>query len=460
MAKILLFTPVCSDLYNKLGNDHFSIHLGLAYIASFLEKNGHKVRLVDMQTSAYSPNTLRKLIRYENPLFVGITCTTPLVVKAKKIASIIKQINPKITIVFGGSHPSAVPKEVLKDKNVGIVVIGEGEHTFLELVRGYSLNNIKGIAYRKNGRIIVSPPRLLVEDLDSFPFPSYHLVNTRDYKGLIYRKETFGIIGSRGCPYNCIFCADHVVHQKKVRLRSPKNIIDEIEYLYKKHGIKNFVLYDELFTVYKQRAVSICKEIKKRRLNIQWTCSSRVDTVDENLLRLMKGSGCEGICYGIESGDQKILDIIQKGITIKQIEDGVNTAHRVGLKVIGLFIIGHPYETEGTIKKTIDLAKKLPFYGAIFTTVVPFPGTKLWDVVREGKGLRLLTKDYSKFKIQGKPVIELPTVSVKKLEEYHKKAYRHFYFRPSYIFWRLRKTRMKDFWFDAKQAFNLLNFTK
>lgn len=460
MVKVLLFIPNCSILYSQLNTGQLFLHQGVSYLVSYLEKNGYKTRLIDMQKRDYTLQEIKKIVKAENVEFVGITCITPLINEAKKIATIIKQINPHIKTILGGPHPSALPKETLTDTNFDIVIMGEGEQAFLELVKGSNLRNIKGLAYKKGKKIIINPPRQPVGDLNSLPFPAYFSLNVKDYNNVAYYKDSFfGIISSRGCPYNCIYCADHVVHNRNVRLRSPKNLISEVEYLYKKQGIKNFVFYDEVFTIYKQRARSICKEIKKRGLNIRWICATH-DPVDEDLLNIMKDSGCEILTYGVESGDQNILNLIQRGVTIKQIEQGVYTANKVGLKVLGLFTLGHPYETEETIKKTIELAKRLPFYNVIFAMIVPFPGTKLWDFVKENKGIKLLTKDYSEFQPHIKPIVESQGLSAKKLEEYHKKAYRIFYFRPNYLLWRLSKTRIQDIWFDIKKSINLLKITR
>ena len=288
---------------------------------------------------------------------------------------------------------------------------------------------------KKKGKIIINPLRKQIGNLDILPFPDYEELkikkNHSNY-GSAFFPNRMGIIASRGCPYNCIFCSGGIVY-KGSRSRSAKNIVDEIEHLYTKYGIRKFEFLDNAFAFNKKRAIEICKEIIKRKLAIKWIISSRVDNVDEQLLKIMKSSGCHCIIYGIESGSQKVLNTIKKGISISQIKNAVRITKKVGIKVYGVFIIGAPYETDSTIRETINFAKKLPIDYATFNLLVPLPKTELFRLASKGEGIRFTSNDSNKSKPIGYTNIKLPTISSKRLVKYQKIAYKEFYLRPGFL---------------------------
>lgn len=460
MVETLLFHVEKTELYGSLDTKKLGYcnpPMGLVYLAAVLERAQRSVRLVDLQLTRDPLGLAREVLREEGPRFVGITCTTPDFSAVCDVAGLVKELDRRTTVLVGGPHPSAVPEDVLKNENIDYVVVGEGETTLLELIRGDDPRGIRGLAYRERGTVRTNPPRPLIKNLDSLPFPAYHQLDIPRY-GEPHRPKVMSIIGSRGCPYSCIFCANNVVH-RQVRARSPENVVDEIEFLTKEHDVVNFAFFDEVFTLRRTRCIRICKEIIERKLSINWFCASRVDVVDKEMLTIMKGAGCQAVEYGVESGNQRILDLIKKGTTLKQIEDAVRWTREVGMQPNGLFMIGHPYETEDTINETIELAKRLPFEYAIFSITMPLPGTELWTWCHEEKGIRLLTHEWEKFKSYEEPVIELPDVPPERLALLQKKAFRTFYFRPSYVVRRFidDPVRLIN---DAKKTFVMFDFLR
>lgn len=432
MAEIILFSPPYREIdkrvdYHELGYSQPA--LGLAYISSFLKSRGHTVRLVDLEFLK-NETMITEIVKEEKPDFVGLICMTPLVGNVDRIAKIVKQINPKIKVVLGGLHPSAVPFETIKKDFVDFVVVGEGEYTLLELLEKKSLKSIKGLVYKKGKKVIKNPLKPLIPDIDNLPFPDYEQLPLKKYS-LPWFGEVLSIVLSRGCPYECSFCGDKAIH-KGVRRRYPKSIVDELGYLVKRHGINSFMFVDDCFTFSKDYARRICKEVIKRNLKIRWLCSARVDNLDEELLCLMKEAGCEQIGFGLESGDSEVL-MANKGVKLEDVEHAIKLTKKCGIECWGSFIIGLPYENKETIKKTIRLAKRLPLDYATFSIATPFPGTKLWEKASKEDGIKLLTKDFSKFGLQDDPVIELPTVSAEELKNMFNKAYTSFYLRPEYI---------------------------
>jgi len=438
MVEVILFSPPLSDSYGKLNIkkiDYGNPPMGIAYISSYLKKNNHSVKVIDLNLLKHPFKQIRRIIQKEKPKFAGISYMTPSLKQVKKIAQLVKDVDKNIKVVVGGPHPSALPKQTIRTNEIDFVICGEGEKTMLDLLEKRDYNKIGGLAYKKDKKIIINLPRQQINDLDSLPFPDYEgLKINKTYLryGSAFFLHKVGIITSRGCPYKCTFCAEKIIH-KKIRVRSVKNVVDEIECLYTKYGIERFEFYDELFTLYRNRAIKICKEIIKRKLNIKWIINSRVDNVDEELLKIMKSAGCHYIIYGIESGNQEILNKIKKEISISQIKNTIRTTKKVGLKTYGLFIMGFPYETDNTIRETINLAKELPLDYATFNLLIPLPGTEIFELTEKGQGIKFLSGNLDESKAVGYTNIELPTVSRKKLIEYQKRAYKEFYLRPRFL---------------------------
>lgn len=445
MKVMLILPPSNFAIKETLGTT--GMPLGLAYLASTLEKENHEVKIIDAPTLNWGINELKREIENFNPHMVGITSTTPTIYNAYKVAEITKKINPDITVVMGGPHVSFTDLSTLKEcPHVDIVVRGEGEQTIKEVALALegklSLSQIKGISYRWGKEKIQNPDREFISNLDDIPLPAYHLLPLEFYR---MGKHRFGnIITSRGCPFSCIFCSSSQLYGKKWRARSPENVIHELRLLRKKYNIREIEFLDDTFTLDRKRAKRICELIIEERLDISWSASSRVNTIDAELASKMKEAGCHTIYLGIESGSQKILDFIGKGIKISQSFRAVQIARKAGLNTLGSFIIGIPGETRETIRKTIKLAKKLSLNFAQFTLCTPYPGTKLFKMAKEG-GL-LLTLDWSKYTILD-PVMQVPGLINEKLYRWLEKAYISFYLRPGFIWQEIKR---KNFFFIRK----------
>src|SRR3989304_5595952 len=391
--------------------------IGLAYIAAVLEKE-HKVCIVDAPTEGHrnleqmdgtyrvglSNKEIAERIKRWSPDVVGIEIPFSGWSKtAFEIASITKSINKDIITVLEGQHPSARPEACLANSNVDFVVIGEPENTMFELVAELEqgtrdLKKIRGIGYVRNGTPVITPPRPVIEDLDSLPFPARHLLPNEIYYAVVkenplrgeIRKHWTIMITSRGCPYGCVFCTQCIVWGKKGRGRSPTKVVAEIEHLVKTYRVKQIDFMDDNMTLDKKRMENICDLIVKRALHVEWFTPSgvRADTLDENLLKKMKQSGCKKIRVAPESGVQRVVDqIIKKNLDLKSVENAVVLCKKVGIKVGCFFVIGLIGETEEEIMQTINYAYKLRQLGAdsfIFSIAMPIYGTELYEQAERG----------------------------------------------------------------------------
>ncbi|MGB9022701.1 MAG: radical SAM protein, partial [Candidatus Bathyarchaeia archaeon] len=338
-------------------------------------------------------------------------------------------------------HVTALPEETLQNSCFDIGVVGEGELTMVELVdklqSGQSLDNVRGIVYRERGRVRRNPARPYIVDLDSVPFPARHLLSPLD----VYRPTPSAhrclpqatMITSRGCPYNCTFC-DRSVFGSAYRTRSARNVVDEMEMLVEKHGAKEIRFWDDTFNIDARRVIQICEEIRARGIDMPWTCLGRVNHMNVEVLRAMAESGCWQVDYGIESGNQRLLDGIAKGITLDMIRTVAKMTGRAGIKMRGFFMLGLPGETEETMRQTIEFAKTLDLSAAVFHITTPFPGTKLYETVLESGELDPKTSwdNYSIFSSEASPYIP-KGLSRETIKQYQTEAYRSFYIRLSFI---------------------------
>jgi anaerobic magnesium-protoporphyrin IX monomethyl ester cyclase len=414
-----------------------TIPLGLAYLAAALETEGHKPRVLDLAVDRKSDTQLRKEISQSD--MIGVTSTTPTINNAYAICRIAKEEG--VPVVMGGPHPTALPLESLKECD--IVVCGEGERTIAELCNALEgerqLRDVKGIIYKENGGFVDNRPREFIENLDDIPFPSLHLfpdINKYTVQHpLLDTKVTSGIIlTSRGCPYNCLFCYK-AIFGSTYRYRSPQNVLAEWSLLLDKYKVKEMGIIDDSFTANPKRAIEICKLIVKEKLQVPWVMptGTRIKPISRGLLEWMKKSGCTRIAFGIESGSQQILDTIGKGITLRDVELAVDLTKSVGLKTIGLFMIGNYGEDESSINDTIRFSKRLGLDYAIFYIATPFPGTKLFEIVlREGK---LLITSWDDYVIHGnrRAFYEIGDLNKELIETMYRKAYRSFYLDPKYV---------------------------
>jgi anaerobic magnesium-protoporphyrin IX monomethyl ester cyclase len=407
--------------------------LGLGYLAAVLEKNQYEVDVIDCPAFNLSYEEFRSELGKRKPDIVGITSTTLTYKSALRIAKIAKETYPKCLTILGGVHATFWDKEALQEcPYLDVVVRREGENTLLELVQridaGKDFHDVLGITFRKNGKILRNPDRPYIENLDDIPFPARHLW---PIDRLRKEEEVFYMMASRGCVYWCEFCSTVRMHGRKYRMRSPKNIVDELEFLHKTYGATQFTFADDVFTVDKARIEELCQEIKNRRLKIKWNCGTRVDMITKALLLKMKDAGCVSVWFGVESGSQQVLDAMKKGISTSQTMKVFSWVREIGLKPVPNVILGFPGETKQTAWLTIKFAEKInPDFVCYFDIATPYPGTPMYDLVKRKGWLK--TTDFDKYDITI-PIFETPWLSMKELKKIREHAFRHFYLRPSYI---------------------------
>lgn len=374
--------------------------LGILYVASYARKHLKDVefKVID----GYRENReqlIDKILKY-NPEILGVSFTTQSASGAYYVINEIKKMNKNIIIVAGGPHATIFPEETLQRSDVDLTVIGEGEITFLEIIKkvinGEDMKYIEGTVYRGNGGIVRNKNRPFITDLDTIPFPARDLLDIKGYPGFLYKKRSFdtALISARGCPYNCLFCSNPVWKSQKpwYRLRSPKNVVDEIEFLIKEYGIREFFDETDEFNGNMKWAKHLCDEIIQRGLDISWKAQMRVDHIDEELAEKLKKSGLWIAHFGLESGNQKTLNGIEKRQTIEQVENALRILKKHDVKCFGLFMAFNVWEENGKLcfeskedsMKTIKFAKKLLrekkllLIGWSMTT--PYPGSRLYDI--------------------------------------------------------------------------------
>lgn len=427
MRVMLISPPAPSAVKEVLGAT--GPPLGLAYLASIARSEGHDVIIVDSLAEGLDLRKLKGRIRSFYPDVIGITATTSMIPDAYEAARVAKEVNPDAIVLMGGPHVTFLPEETLNEcKYIDIVVRGEGELIFRELLRKKDLRDVRGITYRSSGMIKSNPAMPLISNLDEIPIPAYDLLPMHLYR---FGSLRFGtIITSRGCPFNCIFCSSSLQFGKRWRAHSKERVIEELRILHHDYGVREVEFLDDTFTLDRRRAREISREIVREGLDISWTASSRVNTFDLETGREMKRAGAHTIYFGIESGSQKILDLIGKGITVEQSISAVKSAKKAKLRALGSFIIGFPEETEDDIRRTIDFSKRVGVDLAQFTIATPYPGTKLWDIAN--KMNLLLTRDWRKY-----TTIDVVMKSFYLTERQIKKllnwAYISFYLRPKMI---------------------------
>lgn len=362
--------------------------LGLMYISAYLEKEGIDNEIIDIKSQEPEDIILEKTIeeikKYDFDI-IGINCMCTEVAVVKEIANQIKKIKPSAKVVLGGPHPTSHSEQFLDAyKFIDYIVIGEGEITFTELVKSIrenkNISKVKGIVRLTKTRVVRNKPRELMQNLDELPFPAYHKVDMKMYT----RPSSWGsrpillslfwVFTSRGCPYRCKFCVAHTLFGRGIRQRSVNNVVDEIELLKNKYKIDGIFIYDESFTVNRERVIAICKEIIKRKLNIVWGCQTRVNLINEDILPWMRKAGCLQVDFGIESGNQRVLNYIQKDQSVTQIKKAVKLCQKYELRVFANFMCNLPTETEKELNDSVKLAKELNCNVVIWNVFVPYPG--------------------------------------------------------------------------------------
>ena len=375
--------------------------LGLPYLAAVLEREGIDVHILDLLVAQHSSERLKRRLKEYQPQAVGVSCSTMNYPTASRILKTCKSFDSGLATLIGGPHVSFTASQVLQEAPwIDVVVRGEGEDTLVDLVNtlaaGGDLGQVPGIAFRRDGELVLTHPRLLIEDLDRLPLPARHLLPLSKYRAL---RSHCSVVTSRGCSFGCIFCSAPHMFGRRVRFRNPKLVVDEMEIIHRDLGFEEINVVDDTFTLNAQHVQNICDELVARRLNVKWSVYSRVDTASHHLFTVMKEAGCTWVCFGIESGSQEILNNIKKRITPSQAEAAVVMAKEAGINVLNSFIIGLPGETRETARQTVDLGARLfTRYDASYGLhiLAPLPGTEVYEEASH-YGIKILSKDWAKF---------------------------------------------------------------
>ena len=386
----------------------------MAYATAVLKERGYDAKLKDAVADELNfEQALQYVYKYKPDICV-VETATPSIKMDLEFARKVKE-KTKAVIVLSGAHASALPYEVLDNDYTDFALIGEYDYTLPELIdfiesKG-DFHKVDGIAFKENNKIIVNKRRALIENLDELPYPERDDIPIEKYTDPTCKKyPNICIISSRGCPYNCIFCVEPSVYYGKpnYRVRSPENVVDEIEFVMKKYDMEEIYFDDASFTIDNRRVRAICEEILRRNLKVDWSCMADVKT-DFETLKLMKKAGCYGVKFGVESAVPEILKLANKSINLSQVKEFVRNCKKLGIYTHGTFMFGLPGETKETILKTLEFAFSLKLTTAQFSVATPFPGTRFFEMAKENNWL--ITDDWSKFEGGGSPVISYPQCS-------------------------------------------------
>lgn len=434
--------------------------ISLALCAAILGRRGFKVKLSDCIVEKITPTGLAKKIKAFKPDFVVINTSTPSIISDLSVSDLAKKINPKIKTAVFGIHVTAMPRQAFQlSPGLDFVVRGEPEETALELAQKIKtrqgFKKVLGITWREGKKIIDNPARPWIKNLDQLPFPAWHLIYKNNYLMPFTNRPFFLVATGRGCPYRCLFCADKTYYGRRLRLRSPKRVVDELEHNQKTYGVSDFLFWAESFTINRRFALSVCNEIISRGLKVRWVCNSRVDNVDLGFLKKFKQAGCQMIGYGIESGNQEILNGVRKGTTLKQAREAVGLAKQAGLEVTGHCILGLPGETRRTIKQTEKFVSNLGLDFVQFYCAVPFPGSDLYALAK--KEGWITSNDWSLYE-QNFSVLSYGELKADQIMNLRQQAYKNFYLSPQTIIRTLARLRTPreflSFLFMAKDFLN------
>jgi radical SAM superfamily enzyme YgiQ (UPF0313 family) len=414
------------------------IPLGVFYLAAKLRRLGHEAKVIDGEAENRTAGEIVRAAVAWSATIVGISSTTVAFHRALELAQALKARRSELPIVLGGPHITSNYRHAMGHAEFDYGVVGEGERTLPELCaaleNGSPVADIPGVVYRHGEELAVNPPRELIADLDPLPFPAFDLVpDMRRYTpppSNYMRLPVANVITARGCPSQCTFC-DRNLFGQRLRQRSAGNVADEIELLYRRYGVREIAFVDDTFTLGKKRIYEIFNLLDEREIRIVWTCMSRVNGIDAELLTFMREHGCWHISFGIESGNEEVLRRIKKHISLQQVERAVALCRDAGIKTKGFFILGHPGETAETVRQTIDFALRLPIDDIVATINTPIPGSPQYAEARQYGTLD--ETDWSQFNYW-RPVFVPHGLSREFLLEKHRELYRRFYLRPRVLF--------------------------
>lgn len=431
MKILLISPPTVSVIKSVIGTT--GPPLGLAYIAAVARDKNHEVRIIDSLAQNFTFDDVREIVQRFCPDLVGVTATTSMIPDACRVAEIVKKESGTTPVVIGGPHASFVPDKTLQEcANIDYVVRGEGEITFSHLLEYFSgkraIRDVRGISFRTQNGIYNAPSEELIGNVDELPKPALDLLPMRKYK--VGRSEFGTILTSRGCPYNCSFCSSSFQFGKLWRGHSAERVMEELKDLVYLYGKKEIEFLDDTFTLDLKRSRKITEMIKEEKLDIHWSASARANLFNAEIAKSIKHAGAHTIFFGIESGTQRVLNSMGKGITLDMATRAVRNAKNADLNSLGSFVIGFPDETREEIKETISFSRKLGLSFAQYTIATPYPGTRLWDYAVQND--LLTTMDWRQFTTLT-PVLKLQHLAKDEILKWFQKAYMGFYLRPSFL---------------------------
>ena len=416
---LLLNLPTGTWYKKKLAEGNSMPPLGIMYIGTYLEKNNYTVKLIDLAVECLNEEEFFKIIEEYNPSIIGMSTYNEAWKVQKVLCRRIKEKHPNIVIAAGGAFATFCNEQILRESMTDFVLRGEGEYAFCQLCdyvirRTEEKENIKGLCYKgSEGKVVANQNVDRIKDLDLLPFPNRALIKREKYV-LPYTIST-----SRGCPGQCIFCSSKSFWGKSVIMRSAKSVYDEVIDIYNRYGSNIFYITDDTFTASRKRCLEFCKMLRESGISFVWGCESRADVINEEFIKILYESGCHKIQFGMESADNEILRKIKKHVTIEQIENAVICAAKYNMHIQVSYIVGHAFDTEETVKKTIAFAKHLSDdYGArvVCSVNTPFPGTEQFEKRKE-LGIEIKTDQWEKYLLNS-PIINTSHLSINQLRYY------------------------------------------
>ncbi|MDD4956018.1 MAG: radical SAM protein [Candidatus Omnitrophica bacterium] len=438
MTDLILINPYPEDAYG-INEGTVEPPLGPAYLGAIAERSGIRCGIIDANVLRMGTDDVLSAVKEAAPRMVGITVNLYTYQTALKLADGIKEALPGVVVIMGGPTPSSTPVKVLDSCRADAVIVGEGEETFEEILRNYKsskplFDDINGVVYKDGEEIVVNNPRGFMKEIDDIPMPAYHLLpDLKTYRSRARKKPVAPILTSRGCPYQCVFCSKDVF-KNVCRMRTPENIIKEIDMLVSRYGVKQIDILDDNFTLDRKRTERILDLIIDRGYDLYINCQSgvRTESLDQALIDKMVKAKIWKMPIGVESGDPDMLRKIKKRLDLDHVLKVSHMARKAGMIVYGFFIIGLPGDTPESMQKTIDFAKKMDPHIANFCLSIPFPGTELYDMVKNGGGKFLVDIDngISAGFYSNEVFYEMDGMDRNIVLKYYKKAIRDFYFRP------------------------------
>lgn len=436
--------PLSQKAAEKLG---IFPSLPLLQLAAWVRQHGFPIQYIDLHAENLYPKDAAPRVAEFGPDIVALTAKTlgwPAVIE---IAQMVKAQFPKCLIVVGGPHLSIYPKESLTWDCFDLAVVGDGEETFLDICEavecGASLDDIPGTCVRKGGEIVMNPSRAVPKDIDKYPMPAWDLVDVNRYHCLTLLKPFATMVTTRGCPWHCGYCSQ--VYSDKLRFRDPGLVVDEMEWLVKNYGVREIVMFDETFTIGKKRMRKFSEEILRRNLKVKFNIRARVDTVDREVLELLKRAGLRSIHMGVEAGTDRVLKIMNKQITREQTERAFRIAREVGIETRGYFMVGYYDASPQDIEEMIKFSASLGLDWASYSVATALPATDLYRIAQE-RGY--VDGDFwRRYTINGGgpiPQLETETFTAERLRQYRTKAYLNFYLRPDLIRRKLSKSEGRE----------------